>query len=273
MTDLTHRDTHFAFGANGANFALAIDEDRIREAVNSLRDLVGGDLEGQNFFDIGCGSGLSALAALRLGVARLRVCDLYETAVATTRALLDRHARDAAWSADVASVFDLDPHRDGVYDVVHSWGVLHHTGDMARAIRTAAALVAPQGRCVLAIYQRTPACGFWRWEKRLYSRAPAWLAVGLRGLYKTAFCAGFIARGRNPWRYIAAYQRNRGMRWSNDVHDWLGGYPYESATIEDLDTLMMGLGFKRERLLPVARSRGWLGSWCNQYVYHRLPPS
>ena len=125
----------------------------------------------------------------------------------------------------------------------------------------------------LAIYQRTPACGFWRWEKRLYSRAPAWLAVGLRGLYKTAFCAGFIARGRNPWRYIAAYQRNRGMRWSNDVHDWLGGYPYESATIEDLDTLMMNLGFKRERLLPVARNHGWLGSWCNQYVYRRLSPS
>lgn len=270
MNDLTRRETHFEFGANWAVFARSIDEARINSAEQCLRDLVGGNLAGQSFLDIGCGSGLSALAAIRLQAARVRAVDLDENSVATAHSLLQVHAPQADWAAERRSVFEFDPDVDGQYDVVYSWGVLHHTGAMWRAIAKAASLVAVEGRLVLAIYQRTPSCGFWRWEKRLYSRSPRWLAAGIRGLYKSAFLGALVLTGRNPVRYIGEYGRHRGMRWSNDVHDWLGGYPYESASSSEIDACLSELGFARETAIIANTRRGLLGTGCSEYVYRRL---
>ena len=270
MTDLTRREAHFEFGANWADFARSIDRTRIASAERCLRNLIAGNLAGRSFLDIGCGSGLSALAAIRLGAARVRAVDLDENSVATTQALLRLHAPEADWTASQRSVFELDPTVDGSFDVVHSWGVLHHTGAMSDAVRKAAALVANKGSLVLAIYRRTPACGFWRWEKRLYSRSPAWLTVGIRAIYKSAFFAALVATGHNPVRYVAEYGRSRGMRWSNDVHDWLGGYPYELASPEEIDALMTELGFRQENAILGTSRFGVFGSGCDEYIYRRM---
>jgi SAM-dependent methyltransferase len=269
MISLAGRAQQFEFGANWADFAQYIDEQRILIAERCLRDLIGGDLSGRSFLDIGCGSGLSALAALRMGATPVHALDIDENSGATTRDLLGEHARKAAWQASIRSVFDLDPERDGQYDVVHSWGVLHHTGDMDRAIRKSAALVKPGGRLVLAVYQRTPFCSFWRWEKRIYSRAPAFMAAVMCAAYKSAFMTGLLLVGRSPATYISDYQRSRGMRWSNDVHDWLGGYPYESASVPQIDGLMRELGFARQNLITCSVRVGLFGTGCNQYVYRR----
>ena len=270
MTDLTRREEHFEFGANWADFARTIDEARIANAESCLRDLIGGDLAAQSFLDIGCGSGLSALAALRLGAVRVRAVDLDENSVATAQALLRFHAPGADSTVIRRSVFDLAPATDGTYDMVYSWGVLHHTGAMWDAIAKAAALVTERGRLVIAIYRRTPLCGFWRWEKRLYSHGPAWLAAAIRALYKSAFLAALVATGRNPVRYVRKYGRTRGMRWSNDVHDWLGGYPYESASPQEIDARMTALGFRREHAVLRDSGYGIFGSGCDEYIYRRI---
>lgn len=270
MNDLMQRQWHFEFGANWADFARDIDDARIESAERCLHDLVGGNLKGCSFLDIGCGSGLSALAAIRLGASRVRAVDLDEKSVATTRTLLAQYAPEADWVAETASVFDLEPSQDGYYDMVHSWGVLHHTGDMVLAIWRASRLVRLGGRFVFAIYQRTPSCDFWRWEKRYYHQAPSWTASLIRCVYKTVFVMALIATRRNPARYIRDYRCNRGMRWSNDVHDWLGGYPYESASEEEIDAIMTKFGFIRESANLLQRSLGILGSGCNEYVYRRV---
>jgi hypothetical protein len=57
-------------------------------------------------------------------------------------------------------------------------GVLHHTGDMKRAIENAAALVKPDGLFAFALYRKTRLCWAWKAEKRWYSQA----ASGPRGL-------------------------------------------------------------------------------------------
>jgi 2-polyprenyl-6-hydroxyphenyl methylase/3-demethylubiquinone-9 3-methyltransferase len=270
---LTDVDSHFAFGRNWASFVDHLDGAQVERAINGLAQLLRPDeIEGKTFLDIGSGSGLSMLAALRLGAAAVTGVDLDPSSVDTARRLLEQRApADAApWSVSVASVFDLGPPTHGTFDVVHSWGVLHHTGDMHRAIETAGHLVAPGGVYVLALYQKTRYCDFWRREKRFYSSAPPVAQAMTRGLYKSAVLAGVAATRRNPVRYLREYGSARGMDFHHDVHDWLGGYPYESIEPEALRGDLARLGFDQVRsFVEPIRSRGLLGSRCDEYVFRR----
>jgi 2-polyprenyl-6-hydroxyphenyl methylase/3-demethylubiquinone-9 3-methyltransferase len=58
-----------------------------------------------------------------------------ENSIRATHDMLSKYATGQAWTAKVASVFDSAPESTGTFDVVDSWGVLHHTGDMWRALR------------------------------------------------------------------------------------------------------------------------------------------
>src|SRR6516165_5570957 len=90
--DLLEADSHFAFGKNWASYSKLVTDARVEEAVASLHRLAGGELSGMRFLDIGCGSGLHSLAALRLGAAEVVAVDIDADSVATTRALLEAHA-------------------------------------------------------------------------------------------------------------------------------------------------------------------------------------
>ena len=153
----------------------------MEEAIVGPTRLGGGDLNGKRFLDIGCGSGLHALAALRLGASEVVALDIDSDSVATTRRLLESRASGQRWSTLEASVFDLQPQMLGLFDVVYSWGVLHHTGDMYRALRAAAALLAPDGRFLFALYRRTRMCWFWKLEKRWYAHASLAAQASARG--------------------------------------------------------------------------------------------
>lgn len=266
--NLTDREAHFEFGENWRDYAKSIDQPRIEAAIAGVRKLFPAGLSGKAFLDIGCGSGLHALAALSLGAKSVTAVDIDENSVSTTRALLTRLAPDARWSASVASVFDLSPTGMGTFDVVYSWGVLHHTGDMWRAIESAAAMVSPGGSLAIAIYRATHMDAMWKAEKRVYSAAPApvqWLA---RQGYMSVWLASQAARGRNPIAFVRNYNDVRGMNFSHDAHDWLGGYPYETATPEQIRWKLTALGFNETHsFVRPGKSIGLLGSGCNEFVF------
>lgn len=270
-TSLTDLDSHFAFGANWRSYAALINEDRITEAVRGLEKLVPVEtLKGASFLDIGCGSGLHMLAALRLGAASVRGIDIDPDSIAATHAVLERFAPGAAWSAEEHSVFDAKPEALGLHDIVYSWGVLHHTGAMNEAITKASALVKPGGLLVLALYRKTPFCGAWTLEKRIYAHAPAWGQALIRWPYKAAYLLGQLVRGRNPFAYVRDYHSARGMDWHHDVHDWLGGYPYESVTPDQVRDLLQGLGFVDIQALEnCAGTIGLFGTGCDEFVARR----
>lgn len=270
---LTKLESHFAFGENWADFSASIDQDRIDQAAADLtRLLPAEELAGKSFLDIGSGSGLSSLAALRAGAASVTALDIDPNSVATTKATLSRYAADAQWTARQESVFELSPERIGTFDVVYSWGVLHHTGDMWRAIRIAASLVAPGGCFVLAIYAKSPVCPAWKVEKRLYTALPRWLQPVIRGPFTAAYLAGIAATGRNPLDYVRNYRSNRGMSFHHDIHDWLGGYPYESASPREILSFLEPLGFSPLRsFVKPAPAAGLLGCPCNEFLLTRSP--
>jgi len=267
-------DRRFGFGKNWKSFLAQLDDARIVEAEKSLQWLVGRQrLDGAGFLDIGSGSGLSSLSARRLG-AHVVSFDYDAQSVECTTALRDRFfPDDPDWRVQKGSILDRDYlGKLGRFDIVYSWGVLHHTGAMADAIGNAAQLVLPDGILVIALYRKTPLCWFWALEKRWYCQASLRAQALARGLYVRLMRLGFALLGRNFAAYVSDYGSKRGMDYIHDVHDWLGGYPYESIRPADVAKKLTELKFEHVRSKVHPASIGLFGSGCDEFVYRRAAP-
>ncbi|MDO9091977.1 MAG: class I SAM-dependent methyltransferase [Rubrivivax sp.] len=265
----------FAFGVNWARFLEVLDERRIQEAETSLRTMLAVDtLAGLRFVDIGSGSGLFSLAARRLG-AQVHSFDYDAQSVACTRELRRRYFNDDPdWVVEQGSVLDTGYlARLGNFDVVYSWGVLHHTGAMWQALANVAPLVTPGGRLFIAIYNdQGGASRRWWHLKRIYNKLPRLLRspymLLVMGPREGLFFLVQLVRGR-PMAYlrqIRDYARGsrRGMNYWHDMVDWIGGYPFEVAKPEQV------FSFYRDReftLRQLSTSAG--GTACNEYVFRR----
>jgi 2-polyprenyl-3-methyl-5-hydroxy-6-metoxy-1,4-benzoquinol methylase len=264
----------FAFGKNWRRFLERLDDERIAQAEDSVRTLLEvSTLSGKSFLDIGSGSGLFSLAARRLG-ARVRSFDYDAESVACTTILRERYfPGDRNWIIESGSALDATYLSAlGSFDVVYSWGVLHHTGDMWRALKYATERVAPGGRLVLAIYNDAGGQSVrWNWIKQTYNLMPRFLrvpfAVAVVAPGELRAAAGACARLR-PREYVESWTRygegRRGMCRSRDIIDWVGGYPYEVAKPDVLFDFCRTRGFDLARLKC---SSGPLG--CNEYVFVR----
>lgn len=268
--DLLAQESHFEFGKNWASYAKLITETQIDIAASELQRLLGERLDGKRFLDIGCGSGLHSLAALRLGASEVVSIDIDLDSVETTREVLGAHAPEDSWRALKMSVFELDPKALGEFDVVYSWGVLHHTGDLRRALPLAAKMVRSGGQFAFALYRKTLFCWFWRVEKRWYAHGTPGAQRAARAVYLVLFRLACVLRLRSYKKYVATYRARRGMDFFHDVHDWMGGWPYESIFPGQVDRLMRTLGFTPTRSFARARfAVGVFGSGCDEYLYSK----
>lgn len=266
------RGERFAFGENWRRFLAVVDEDRIRQAEDSMRQLLGlRDLTGRRLLDVGSGSGLFSLAARRLG-ARVHSFDFDPSSVACTAELRKRYRPDdAGWTVAEGSI--LDPAYVaslGQFDVVYAWGVLHHTGDMWKALDHAARLIAPGGLLALAIYNdQGPWSRRWRAVKRLYCSGTVGRAAVCAACIPAFVLRGLVsdlAGGRNPAARYTEYRRSRGMSVVHDWIDWLGGYPFEVAKPEAVFDWYRARGFTMKRLRTCGGTVG-----CNEYLFERTP--
>jgi 2-polyprenyl-6-hydroxyphenyl methylase/3-demethylubiquinone-9 3-methyltransferase len=84
-----------------------------------------------------------------------------------------------------------------------------------------------------------------------------------------AFAVGKAAKGVNPVSYIRNYNSMRGMNFSHDAHDWLGGYPYEDATADELHNRITSFGFHEIRSFRLPVKMGLFGAGCHEFVFEK----
>lgn len=259
----------FDFGQNWAKFSeKALTSDRILQARRDFVCLVEGvALKDKSFLDIGFGQGLSLLIATAMG-SKTVGCEINPRCA-------DILNRNLMFFPEIAGVNILTiigsilenstieklrksaPGGRGSYDIVHSWGVLHHTGNMRLAIKNAAGLVKHGGILVLALYNRHWSSPIWLLIKWFYVKSPKWVQrVMIAFCYPVVWFAKLLVTAEDPKK------QSRGMDFYYNVVDWIGGYPYEYASQLEIEALLAELGFQCIKKIPAQVPTG-----CNEFVF------
>lgn len=255
----------FGFGKNWRNFSHVIDCESIDVAARSLCDFLEVEtLQGKRFIDVGCGSGLFSAAAARLGAESVYAFDYDVDSVATAEQVLSEHAPKNDWIVEHGDVLDEAYIASlGRADVVYSWGVLHHTGSMWRAIENTLSLVSDNGVLYLALYNDQGIfTRFWWYVKLAYNRLPAFLRPLLVFPYFLLSLPGAIFHHAiKP----TATRHRRGMKLWFDSVDWIGGFPFEAANPGAVEIFCRDHGFTMRKVIATR------GLGCNEYLLRRIP--
>jgi SAM-dependent methyltransferase len=258
----------FEFGRNWQRFLRSLDEERILGAEASLRHMLAiEDLNQKTFLDVGCGSGLFSLAARRLG-ARVFSFDYDQQSVACALQLKNTFfPEDTDWQIERGSALDQSYLRNqGTFDVVYAWGVLHHTGAMWEALENMVPLVKQGGKLFIAIYNdQGKKSNIWRFVKRTYNQTPVSLRFLILWPIGAALLSGMtfvdLCLFRKP-RITSTVSSPRGMSVWTDIVDWVGGYPFEVASLNQVMDFYRRREFCLDKLASCGRKLG-----CNQFVF------
>jgi len=131
---------------------------------------------------------------------------------------------------------------------------------MWSAVRNVSGCVAPGGLMILAIYNKHLTSPVWKVIKWTYNQVPRLVQRFMILIFGgVIYIAKFLVTRTNPLK------KERGMDFWFDVIDWVGGYPYEYATLTEVVTIVTrGSGFQLRRSVPASVPTG-----CNEFVFDK----
>ncbi len=263
-------EIRFGFGENWLEFeGGGVKEKEIVLAQKSLQDWLGlDDLQGKTFLDIGSGSGLFSLAAREMGAEKVYSIDYDEQSVECTKRISMRETMPHSWTWTIerGNVLDRAYMKNfyNSYDIVYSWGVLHHTGNMMLALEQAGKCVKENGILFISIYNdQGIESKIWKKVKKVYNQVSerkkrillVFSSLYLYGYKRT----GMILKSSESKNL----KTERGMNEYTDLIDWVGGYPFEYVAPEKIITFYLNRGLELKKLMAPGRKYGG----CNQYLF------
>ncbi|MEK7642710.1 MAG: class I SAM-dependent methyltransferase [Patescibacteria group bacterium] len=260
-------ENKFEFGKNWQSFlANHFSSESVKASKNRLVEfLAPATLVGKEFVDFGSGSGLHSLSALELGAAKVVSVDVDGVAVQCAKSLKENSPYEKIWQIYKGSLLDQDFMKSlGLFDVVYCWGVAHHTGSMWQALENIAKNVKDGGLLFVAIYNNVEG-GFgsrmWYRIKKFYNQSSFFIKKTMEFLYISHNFLILILHLKNPFSVIRNYKVKRGMSWTTDLVDWLGGYPYEYASVKQIFDFYTERGFELKNI----KTTNYIG--CNQFLF------
>ena len=255
----------FDFGSNWKKYSSrSLNKEKLRQAESDLDKYIGqGAIKDKTMLDLGCGSGIHALSAIRLGAKEVVGIDLSASSIETSRKNAELYGIENIRFEQGSILEPESLNLNQKFDIVYSWGVLHHTGNMKMAIHNATQFVAQDGILAIAIYARHWTSPIWKIIKMLYNKMPGLL----QRLWVYFFCVviyltKFAVTGRNP------LNKRRGMSFYYDVIDWVGGYPYEYSSRNEMEFLLNNYGFELKKFRTADVPTG-----CHEYLFSRQKKS
>lgn len=255
----------FSFGKNWKSFLKKVDKKRLDLAKESLIKFTKlKSFKNKSFIDIGCGSGLFSLSACLLNAKKVVSIDVDDESINCAKFLRSKFKISSTkWIIKKGSILDLNfIKKMGVFDLVYSWGVLHHTGNMGTALKNITYLNKKNSLLYLAIYNEFkgfPSSKTWYKIKKIYSKAPNFARFFLNYLFFLEIILSRLFRLKKR----KDYKDSRGMDQFHDIIDWLGGFPYEFASVEKIVNFFEKRNFY---LINIKKNKGW---GCNEFLFKK----
>ena len=263
-----NKTNKFKFGKNWKLFLKGLENKHIQISKKALLKFNQNiNLKNRSFIDIGSGSGLSSLAAKQLG-AKVVSIDVDTECIECTKFLKNKFYKDSKdWDIKKLSILNTKNIKImNKFDYVYSWGVLHHTGNLKKALKNTESLCGKNGFIHLALYNdQGRKSKRWKIIKKMYIKNNFIVKKLIELIFFPFFLLKpFLQSLLSPILKNNNRIRKRGMTHYISMVDWLGGYPFETSKPEEIFNFFTNKNYTLISLYTCGPGHG-----CNEFLFKK----